>query len=303
MTKKLPHLACDADLNKLKLPVYGMPKVDGVRGLHITGSMTGRSLKAHGNLHVTETYSNIRCTGFDGEFTFGDIRGESLCRDTTSVMSRIQGEPVVWWNLFDYLREDLLDKPYSERYAELVDFSEKHTHWFAEMRIRVIPIVTLNTVEEVEAYYEECLDKGYEGIILRNPLALHKDGRCTAKEGAYLRMKPQSDKDAKVLRLVEAMENQNEKKVNALGRTERSSHQENKVGKNMVGMLVCEDCETGIEINVGAGKMTHSEREHYWQHPEDIVECFIKYRSFDHGVKDKPRFGRFVCKRSAEDMS
>lgn len=301
--KKLPHLACDADLNKQKLPVWGMPKVDGVRGLHITGSMTGRSLKAHGNLHVTEKYSSPRCTGFDGEFTFGDIRRESLCRDTTSVMSRIQGEPEIWWNLFDYLREDLLDKPYSERYEELVAFAQLHATWFKEMRIRVIPYVVLNSVEEIEAFYEEELDKGYEGIILRDPTAKHKDGRCTVKEGAYVRMKPQSDKDAKVKRLVEAMENRNEAKINELGRTERSSHKENLVGKKMVGMLVCEDCETGQEINVGPGKMTHKEREHYWNHPEELLEEYIKYRSFDHGVKDKPRFGRYVCRRSKEDMS
>lgn len=298
-----PHLACDADLDKLKLPLMGMPKVDGVRGLHITGKMTGRSLKPHGNLYVTEKYSFCRCEGFDGEFTFGDIRGESLCRDTTSVMSRIQGEPKVWWNLFDYLREDLLDKPYIDRYNELVEFAKLHSAWFESECIRVIPHKMLNTVEEVEVYYEECLEKGYEGVILRDPQASHKSGRATVKGGAYLRMKPQSDKDAEVLRLVEAQENQNEAKVNALGRTERSSHKENKVGKGMVGMLVCRDIETGMEIDVGAGKMTHEERTHYWNSPDALVGKFIKYRSMDSGVKDKPRFARFICIRSAEDMS
>lgn len=304
MTKKLkPHLACDADLTKVKTPVMGFPKVDGVRGLHIVGSMTGRSLKPHGNLYVTEKYSSVRCTGFDGEFTFGDIRGESLCRDTTSVMSRIQGEPSVWWNLFDYLREDLLELPYIERYNELIAFSEKHSAWFKDMSIRIIPYVMLHSVEEIEAFYEECLDKGYEGCVLRDPQAKHKSGRCTDKEAAYLRMKPQSDKEALVIKLVEAQENQNEAKVNELGRTERSSHKENKVGKGMVGMLVCKDLETGMEIDVGAGKMTHAERIYFWEHPEEMVGEYIKYRSMDVGVKDKPRFARYMCKRAKSDMS
>lgn len=298
-----PHLACDAQLDKLKFPLMGLPKVDGVRGLHITGSMTGRSLKPHGNLHVTELYSSPRCTGFDGEFTYGDIRGESLCRDTTSVMSRIQNEPAVWWNLFDYLREDLLDKPYIDRYNELVEFSLKHVHWFAEMRIRIIPFVILHNVEEVEDYYEQCLNKGYEGVILRDPQGLTKFGRATVKEGAYLRMKPQSDKEAICLRLVEAQENLNEAKTNALGRTERSSHKENKVGKGMVGMLVCKDCTTGLEIDIGAGKLTHEERTHYWNNPDEIVGKFIKYRSMDTGVKDKPRFARMISIRAESDMS
>lgn len=302
-TKLLPHLCCDADLAKLKFPLMGFPKLDGVRGLHIIGSMTGRSLKPHGNKYVTEMYSSPRCTGFDGEFTFGDIRGESLCRDTTSVMSRIEGEPKVWWNLFDYLREDILDQSYLERYTELLGMWAKYSAWFDEMRIRVIPYNLLQSVEEVVEYYEGCVERGYEGIILRDPNGKHKDGRATTKLGAYLRMKPQSDKEAKVIRLAEAMENQNEAKVNELGRTERSSHKENKVGKGMVGMLVCQDLETGMEIDVGAGKMTHEERTYYWNHPEEMVGEIVKYRSMDAGVKDKPRFARYICKRSLEDMS
>lgn len=298
-----PHLACDADLSKLIFPLMGFPKVDGVRGLHIIGSMTGRSLKPHGNKYVTEKYSQSRCTGFDGEFTFGDIRGDSLCRDTTSVMSRIEGTPAVWWNLFDYLREDLQDKTYFTRYKELIAMSVKHQTWFEEEHIRVIPYVMLLSIADVEAYYQKCIEDGYEGVILRDPLGLHKSGRATAKVGAYLRMKPQSDKEAVVLHLVEAQENQNEAKVNELGRTERSSHKENKVGKGMVGMLVCRDVTTGMEIDVGAGKMTHEERTHYWNNPNEMVGQLVKYRSMDAGVKDKPRFARYICKRAPEDMS
>lgn len=298
-----PHLCCDADLSKLKFPILGLPKIDGVRGIHITGSMTGRSLKPHGNLYVTEKYSSPRCTGFDGEFSFGDITGDSLCRDTTSVMSRIQGEPKVFWNVFDYLREDLLDKPYIERHEELAAFAEVHSAWFAYEHIRVVPFTILNSVEEVEGLYEHYLNKGYEGLILRDPQGRVKSGRATVKEGAYLRMKPSSDKEALVLRLVEAMENQNEAKVNELGRTERSSHKENKVGKGMVGMLVCKDLETGMEIDVGAGKLTHEERTFYWNNPDEMVGEYVKYRSMDSGVKDKPRFARYICKRAESDMS
>jgi DNA ligase-1 len=304
MTTK-PHLCCDLDLDKISETeeVMVFPKLDGVRGLHITGSMTGRSLKPHGNMYVTEKYSQVRCTGFDGEFTFGDIRGDSLCRDTTSVMSTIQGEPKVFWNLFDYLREDLLDKPYIDRYNELLSFQSIHQSWFDLENIRVIPYKLLKGRAAIVAYYDKCLDDGYEGVVIRSKYGLHKSGRATAKEGNYLRMKPQSDKEAIVVRLVEAMENLNEAKVNALGRTERSSHQENKVGKGMVGMLVCTDCTTGKEIDVGAGKMTHEERAHYWENPDEMVGQMVKYRSMDAGVKDKPRFARYICKRSTSDVS
>lgn len=294
-----PHLCCDADLSKLKLPLMGLPKIDGCRGLHITGSMTGRSLKPHGNLHVTAKYSNKFCEGLDGEFTFGDIHGDSLCRDTTSVMSRIQGTPDVQWNIFDYVIPETANTPYIERY----EIAKCLVEDIPVSGLVMVPYTMLYSVEEVEAMYEWCLNEGYEGLILRDPQGVAKSGRATVKEGAYLRMKAQSDKEAIVLRLVEALENQNEAKVGLLGRTERSSHKENKVGKGMVGMLVCRDLETGMEIDVGAGKLTHEERTFYWNNPDDMVGQYVKYRSMDSGVKDKPRFARYICKRAESDMS
>lgn len=298
-----PHLACDADLNKLKLPVMGFAKLDGVRGLHITGSMTGRSLKAHDNRYVTAKYSVPICEGFDGEFTFGSTTSESLCRDTTSVMSRIAGEPDVVWNLFDWLAPGVIDKPYKERYDALLAYYHANLKQLVMLGVDVIPCVMLYTIEEVEAFYMKCLDEGYEGAILRDPEGMHKNGRATVKVGAYLRMKPQSDKEARVLRIVEAMENKNEAKTNELGRTERSSHKENLVGKGMIGMLVCEDITTGMEIDVGAGKMTHEERTYYYNNPDEVVGKIIKYRSMDVGIKDRPRFPRYISFRAESDMS
>lgn len=300
ITKQVkPHLACDASLDKLKFPILGLPKVDGVRMLHITGSATGRSLKPHGNLHVTAKYSHEMFAGLDGEVTFGNICGDSLCRDTTSVMSRIQGEPDVQWNIFDLIREDTINLPYIARYMMASDYVAK----LNLPNVRMIPYKVLHSVEEVEAAYEAYLNEGYEGLILRSTTGKHKSGRATTTLGDYLRMKPQSDKEAICLRLVEAMENLNPSIVGLLGRSERSSHKENKIGKDMVGMLVCKDCTTGIEIDVGAGKLTHEERTYYWNNPEEIVGKFIKYRSMDTGVKDKPRFARMISIRAESDIS
>jgi hypothetical protein len=294
-----PHLACDVDFTKLKFPVWGMRKIDGVRMLNVGGKAVGRSLKSHANKHTTKEFSQEQFSGYDGEVTFGYIRGDSLCRDTTSVLNRIEGSPDVVWNLFDYLLPSLLDKPYKERCKALED----HCTLYKDKRIQVVPYTVLSNIEEAEAFYQESLDLGFEGAIFRDPEAKHKSGRCTAKEAAYTRAKPQSDKEAHVIALVEAMENLNEAKVNELGHTERSSHKENKVGKGMVGSFICKDVTTGAIITVGAGKATHEERMTYWNNPDVIVGKYIKYLSMDTGVKDAPRFARYICIRSEEDMS
>ena len=36
----------------------------------------------------------------------------------------------------------------------------------------------------------------------------------------------------------------------------------------MVGGLVCKCLETGLQINVGPGKMKHNQREYYWLHQD-----------------------------------
>lgn len=295
-----PHLCVDADLEKLPLPVISMEKIDGCRFLHLIGNATGRSLKPFANLYVTEKFSDSKYAWLDGEMTYGEITSPSLCRDTTSVLNRIQGEPEVVWNVFDYLHPDLINEPYETRYEHLKKCVQEELA--NDSSIRLVPFKKLHTKEEVVSEYENLLAQGFEGQILRSPKGKTKFGRSTVKEGSYLRLKPSSDKEARVIALEEAMENLNESKINELGHTERSSHKENKVGKGMVGMLVCKDVISGQEINVGAGKMTHEERTYFWNNPNEIVGKFIKYKSMDSGVKDKPRFPRFMNIRAESDM-
>jgi DNA ligase-1 len=297
-----PHLACDAALDKLKFPLIAMPKIDGVRGINFNGKMTGRSLKSHANKYVTAKYSLKEFAGFDGELIAGELTSPSLCRDTTSAVNRIEGTPEVKWMVFDWLHEGSIDMPYYSRLAALIHYVTGN-ELMQKNNIHVVPYSYVHSVEEVEALYQKYLDDGYEGLILRDPDGFHKDGRATVKTGAYLRLKPQSDKEAIVLSLVEAMENQNEAKVNELGRTERSSHKENKVGKGMVGMLVCKDLETGLTFNMGPGKMSHAERTAFWNHQHNLIGQYVKYRSMDVGVKDAPRFARFLSIRAKSDMS
>lgn len=293
-----PHLAVDADLTKVNYPIWGFPKIDGVRICHLTGSATARTLMPHANLYMTRRFSSAIYKGIDGEGTYGSITSKSLCRDTVSALNTIEGQPNIEWHAFDFLREDVVGLMYKDRYQALVEYVE---HYCPD-GVKVIPYTVLNSKEEVEAFYEKCLAEGYEGIVLRDPLGLHKNGRCTEIEANYLRMKPSSDKEALVLEIEEAKANLNKPKKNALGYQERSSHKENKVGKGMIGTLICQDVLSGQIIRVGAGKMPHKDRVDFFLHPEKILAKYIKYRSTDTGVKDAPRFGRFISLRAKEDI-
>ncbi len=302
MSNFKPHLCCDGNLDKVKFPAITMTKIDGVRMLNINGNSVGRSLKQFDNRALTKKYSKEEYSGFDGELIAGyDPKKKLLCNLTTSLVNTIEGGDESTWFVFDFLRGDVIHLPYETRWKLLNDYvAEKGLN---SQNIYVVPYRIANDKEEVESNYQEWLKEGYEGLIGRSCIGKHKNGRATEKEASYFRLKPSSDKEAIVLELTEAMQNLNQAKVNELGHTERSSHKENKIGKGMVGSLICKDVATGNTITVGAGKMEHSDREHYWNNPSEIIGKFIKYESMDTGVKDKPRFPRFVSMRSETDMS
>lgn len=294
-----PQLAVDVNENceGMRFPVWGFIKADGVRGCHLTGSFTGRSLKPLDNIALTKKYSHMAYEGFDGELTVdGELRGAELCNRTGSVVRKRDGGTNVVWNLFDYLHPSVVGLKYKDRYAALVEAASRVTG------VYVLPYQIINNVAEAMAFIEWCSDNGYEGAIFRDPEALHKSGRATASKNDFWRWKPTSDKDALVIGYEEALENQNETKVNALGRTERSSHKANKVGKGMVGVLICQDLLTNEVIRVGPGKSTHKQRVDWFNNPTLIVGHYIKYTSLDTGVKDAPRQARYSAHRPAADV-
>lgn len=317
-----PQLAVDIapDFKGMKFPVWGFVKVDGVRGCHVTGKFTGRSLEDMANTALVAMFSHDGYTGFDGELTIdgylknndlpvaltapdkpGD-KPKTLCSLTTSITSRgkiKKGETElptnVVWNLFDYLLPHHLDVPYEDRYQALVDDAAGLTN------VHVLPYTVIEDAVQAQAFIDKCLRECYEGAVFRDPKAKHKSGRATAKGNDFWRFKPASTKDCVITGFEEAMENQNEKTTNALGRSERSSHAENKVGKGMIGTFLATDTATGQPIRLGPGSSTHAERLAWFNDPAQIVGWPAEYVSLDTGVKDAPRQARFLRRREKYD--
>lgn len=309
-----PLLAANYVESKLVFPLGAQPKIDGVRGLTTEGHLTGRSLKKHKNKYTTAFYSTVEYRGFDGELAAQDERHPDLCRITSSALSTIKGEPFTIWNLFDCLRKEVVSGPYVERHAYLTNLIHyEHTQGRC-LHAKVIPMTVCNDLTELLALDEKFLELGYEGTIIRGLNALHKEGRSTVLQGQLLRIKRFIEAEALVLAIEEGNANENEAQTNELGRTFRTSHQDNKVPNGLVGNLQCrllQDIEwegmvlipADTIITVSPGNMDHKMRKHYFENQSEIVQHVIKFKFFPKGIKDKPRFPTYVCHRSAEDMS
>jgi DNA ligase 1 len=316
MSQFKPQLACDIDFSKVKWPLIQMPKLDGVRALNHNGTLTGRSLKTFKNKFVTERFSGDQFIGLDGELAFGDWQGQSLCRDTTGFVNRKTPRPgkptegALNWCIFDYFGAGYDKKPYEERLAAAQDIVAGLDLPF----VNVVPGIYVYNEEKFREMDEHYLSLGFEGSIGRNPMEIVKPGRATVTKNNYLRLKQFIDFEVEIVELVEAMENQNEAKVNELGRTERSTHQENKVPKGVVGMYkgrALKDVEHDGQlivakdqiIDVGPGCVTHDKRKDHWDNPALVLKQVATVKVFPKGMKDKPRFPTIKHFRAEEDMS
>lgn len=297
-----PHKACDVDLSKIDREMWVMPKIDGVRALHINGAFQSRTLKPFPNTNLMAFDWHL-LDGLDGELVIGSPTSGSSCRDTTSGTSTINGPRAqdFTWHLFDYINPKELRAPYKVRY-EIARSRVEMLGGVSDFGLSLVPYQVATSVEDILRLHAEYVGQGYEGSILRDPQGLYKSGRATVSEGAFLRLKDFVEEEAEVLEVIEGEVNNNVATINKLGYTERSSHKANKVGNGMVGSLRCIDLKTDQEIMVSAGRFTHEERKYFFENPNQILGRVIKYRAMPYGKKDLPRFPTFQCFRASFDM-
>ena len=279
------------------------PKLDGIRCMIQDGIALSRSLKPIRNKHVQSLLGHKEFNGLDGELIVGVPTDRDVYRNTTShVMSEHKEFKFTFW-VFDNFS---LKMPYADRRVILKSLLKQlSTHNLFPQQKEFIQILSYDVVtnmEQLQDYESDCLAIGYEGVILRDPDAMYKHGRSTAKEGGLLKVKRFEDGEAGILAVEEQMHNGNEAKTNELGRTQRSSHKENKVPMGTLGALVCKDVVTGIQFNIGTG-FTDEVRQQLWESQDKLIGQTIKYKSFKIGVKDAPRHPVYLGMRDESDMS
>ena len=283
-------------------PEYGFdhmvasPKLDGIRCIIQDGVALSRSLKPIRNKHIQFILGREEFNGLDGEIISGDPTADDVYRITNGNVMRSTGTPEFTFWIFDSIA--YTDLCYENRLFEISHIDPTGIHPY----IQTLKSTNIKTLKELHAYEEKCLNEGFEGVILRSPSAGYKHGRSTAKERGLLKVKRFSDSEATILGMEEQMKNNNEKKVNELGRGQRSSHKENKIPKGTLGALVCKDKTTGIQFNIGSG-FDDATRDQLWKYKDGLIGQAVKYKSFKIGVKDAPRHPVYLGMRDDDDMS
>lgn len=271
-----PFLAETAELDNLVYPIAGSPKLDGVRCEMLDGKAYSRKLELIPNKFIQSHLAGLH--GIEGEL----MLGTGDFNDVQSAVMSVEGKPEFTFHVFDNF---LHDESYMNRVRRMkgVPFIHPRIHL-------VIPTLLFNRAQ-VDVYYSNCLAEGYEGIILRSPVGRYKFGRATLSEGTYLRVKPWTDDEGTLVDFTEKLHNTNEKELDALGNTKRSSHKDNKRGANTAGGCIVS--WKGEEVRLGFGKgITDEMKQHWWDTREDLKGSVVTFTFQGLTNSGCPRFGK-----------
>jgi DNA ligase 1 len=243
--------------------------------------------------------------GLDGELICGDPLAEDCYRQTAHGVMGDHGLP----EDFRFYAFDLWNSQEGFLYrhdalTEIVVMTgiKRSCTW-----LRLVQNKYLEDLEALNAYEAHIVELGNEGVVVRGPDSFYKFGRGSKSKGDLLKVKRFSDAEAEVIGAYEEMHNANEATTNALGRTERSSHKENKIGKGTLGgfyVKLLKDegtMKAGVEFKIGTG-FDASERANMWTDHEFYIGKIVKFKFFEIGVKDKPRHPVFLGFRDPDDM-
>lgn len=303
-----PMLATDFEEDRLVFPYYASPKLDGIRCLVLGGEARTRSLKRFPNRHVHEWFQEhgTMLANLDGELIVGEPTAKDCYNRTNSGLMARDGTPNFRFHVFD--RVDFLGvKRFWER-ADMAQKSIKNFHALAASadatRVVWLGQSLAREYHELCFYEEKMLEQGYEGVMIRHPESPYKQGRATIRENFLLKVKRFKDAEAIIVGTEERLHNGNEAQVSELGLTKRSSHKVNMVPTGTLGAILAEGAPdqpfAGVRFSIGTG-LDDAQRAALWARRGDLVGQRVKYRFFEVGVKDAPRFPVFIGLRSELD--
>lgn len=286
MSKFRPLLAATIEsedqLGLLQYPLIASPKIDGIRVLiHPEVGPCTRSMTKVANKYIYDTLNVRELQGFDGEIVVGENSGLGVFARTTGAVRSFDGAPDFTYWVFDNFSEPT--KPYHIRHTR--------TYEFPHLRTKVLEHRRVTKPEDVLNYERECLERGFEGIMLRHPQGIYKFNRSTFSQQILLKLKRFEDGEARIVGFEELLRNQNEAQKNALGLTDRGSHKAGMVAAGTLGALKVWHPTFG-DFSIGSG-FDSALRLEIWQNQTAYNGKLVTFKYQKVGIQEKPRFPIF----------
>lgn len=291
-----PMKASDYVEAKLRFPYIASPKLDGYRAFVYEGKIRTSSGTPVLNHYTRNLFSSKDFEGLDGELLVGAPFDKNAYHNTSGPVRKATGEPDVKWYVFDDRTSPRV--PFVDRVAGARRRVEASGH----PSLVWLPQTVVETLDEMLAFEQECVELGYEGIMLRDPNGPYKFGRSSVTENWLLKVKRFISEEATIVSLEEQVTNLGEAEVNAYGRAKRSVSKDMQIGVGMVGSFVVESPRWPSQFRIAATSLSHVDRKAAWENPTMYIGQLAKFKYFPHGVVDAPRHGVFEGLRGREDL-
>ena len=294
--KPMLAVACE-DITKLNYPVMASLKIDGIRASIHNGVVMSRSMKPIPSKAVQEKFGKAEYEGYDGEIIYGPYLDNNVFTHSTRVcMSHDLPEGFSMSEIKFFVFDTIGEGSAIERNKKIL------TGWPETTGVHKLTHSIIEDSEALDKFEADALFRGAEGVMVKAISGIYKQGRSTLKEGYLLKVKRFTDSEAVVIGFEEKLHNANEATVGELGQTKRSSHLENMVPMNTLGSLHVRDLVTGVDFNIGTG-FNGELRKEIWGSRDIWLNKIVKYKHFEVGSVDKPRFPVYLGERMKEDMS
>lgn len=243
--------------------------------------------------------------GLDGEFIYGDPSDESCFNKTQSAVMSIEWpenlEPeLLRFHAFDFWMAD--EQEFQDRLETVREICDS----FSEVGfLQFVDHYIVESEAELLELYAEALEKGYEGLIIRSPSAKYKFGRATVRENGLGKIKPHNKElfEAEITGWYR-QKIYSSSKTDAFGYKKILKRKGEFVEIDAIGGFNVRDLKTGVEFNVGGGKLfTKLFRESQFGIADQYVGKVLQYTSMTYGVVDKPRQPTAVRMRDKIDMT
>lgn len=269
------------DLNEIKYPVFASPKLDGIRCVMADGIACSRTMKRIPNKHIQDTLMKLRLHGLDGE-----LMVEGDFNTVQSAVMSVGGKPDFTYHVFDHFEHE--NSTFVDRYNTAVEVARKLDSPY----VKIVHHVLINNAEELQAYWDECVELGYEGAMVRSLAGPYKRGRSTLLQGYLLKLKSWIDDEAIITGTTELMHNDNDAELGEVGQTKRSKHQSGLTPADTLGALCV--VWAGKEFKIGSGKgLTEDLRRELWQKREALIGQKVTFKYLNLSAYGTPRHPMF----------
>ncbi len=270
----------------LRFPVLATPKIDGIRCTITPDGPRTRSLKRVPNRYIEKQLIDLP-VGFDGELTVGE-----RFQDCTSGIMTEDGQPDFYFWVFDDCFSP--ERPYASRVADYMSIP-------LPLFCRKLQPEYCGDFMELSHYYDRQISAGAEGVCFRLPSSPYKYGRATLKEQYLVKWKQIVSDEAFIIDCVELMHNDNSATTNALGLTERSSHQANMIPAGKLGAFRVRSHKWTNDFYIGTG-FTDRDRQSFWLARESLKGRLVRFKYHAHSNLNVPREPVFEGFRSEIDL-